>query len=132
MRLSPTKKVSTGSPGLGTAGHAGADPPAADAASQMSVASAVRENPASAIAQAAELTIATGVKNAIAPPNVLVTASFVLILAIFPLPAPACWSATATVRRTCWQCIWAVTWKKFARGTLMAQHAESGEGYSGV
>jgi D-arabinose 5-phosphate isomerase GutQ len=44
---------------------------------------AVTENPASAIAQAARLTIATGVKNEIDPLNMLATTSIVLVLAIF-------------------------------------------------
>ncbi|AIA46168.1 sugar isomerase (SIS) [Serratia sp. FS14] len=44
---------------------------------------AVTENPHSAIAQAAQLTIATGVQKEIDPLNMLATTSIVLVLAIF-------------------------------------------------
>ncbi|HEJ7139283.1 TPA: SIS domain-containing protein [Serratia marcescens] len=44
---------------------------------------AVTENPHSAIAQAAQLTIATGVQQEIDPLNMLATTSIVLVLAIF-------------------------------------------------
>lgn len=44
---------------------------------------AVTENPHSAIALAAQLTIATGVQQEIDPLNMLATTSIVLVLAIF-------------------------------------------------
>lgn len=74
---------------------------------------AVTENPHSAIAQAAQLTIATGVQKEIDPLNMLATTSIVLVLAIFDA---AC---------TC-----LMTRSGYDKDTLLAVHPGGGVGKS--
>lgn len=74
---------------------------------------AVTENPHSAIAQAAQLTIATGVQKEIDPLNMLATTSIVLVLAIFDA-ACACLMARSG----------------YDKDTLLAVHPGGGVGKS--